>query len=297
MMKYLKYLLLCAGLLAVLTGCEKTPEENSSAGMTLDTSNILETDAEAEASTDTEQETGFTEHSAQTSDQPSETEEISDSDISDISDTSGVTETDPASQTSTTEIHTTEHITTDTVTSDNNPEQNPDPETPDPVTWIVSPDTPDAPNTPNTPDAPPEVTQASVPDVTEPEITEPIAEDPDALKITYQGQVITIGGDVKKFTESVKPNFEQSAPSCMGDGEDIVYYYDDLTIYVWSNAGSMLATGVDVTSPGIAPVQGYDIGSAADFTNEKVIDCGNGSTIILAEAGGQVISISYNKDF
>ncbi|MDE5753634.1 MAG: hypothetical protein K2H89_03705 [Oscillospiraceae bacterium] len=289
--KNLQCVLLCVGLLAALTGCGKNTEENSSAGMPLGTSSAFEAEAETEPNTGAEQETKSTKKSDKKSDQQSETEDTSATSAAETDSSETSTDTSEQTSGSVTEVHSTD-TDSETVTLDN---QDQNAETPhedssqqDPVASDTSHEVTDA---------PPEVTQDSAPDVTEPEITEPPAEDPNALTVTYQGHVITIGGDVTKFTNAVKPNFEQSAPSCMRDGDDIAYYYDDLTINVWGNEGKFLVCGVDIMSPGIAPVQGYDIDSTADFVGEKFIDCGNGYTIVLTEAGGQVINISYNKDF
>lgn len=290
--KNLKYMLLCVGLLAALTGCGTDAEESSVAETLAGTSSAFEAEAETESETDTEQESTSAKKTDKKSGQGSESESETE-DTSVASETgSSETSTDSSAQTTVSATEQVQNTDTASIAPD---DQNQDQETPQEEQPQQDPVTPDAPQ--QITDASPDVTPDPVPDVTEPDVTDPPAADPNALTVTYQGNVITVGEDVTAFKNAVKPSFEESAPSCMRDGEDIVYHYDDLTVYVWGNAGSLLVTGVDIMSPGIAPVQGYDIQSAADFTGEKIIDCGNGYNIILTEAGGQVITISYNKDF
>lgn len=125
---------------------------------------------------------------------------------------------------------------------------------------------------------------------------ETVAIDPSALTISYKGQNLTIGDSAEAFVNAVKPDFEESAPSCYGNGENINYYYDDITIYVWNENENYLTYSIDINAPGIAALDDYDVGMQVDFDNEKIIDCGNGYKIILIAIDKKIISISYNKD-
>ncbi|MDE7120572.1 MAG: hypothetical protein K2O42_00210, partial [Oscillospiraceae bacterium] len=136
---------------------------------------------------------------------------------------------------------------------------------------------------------------SETPNETIPEATEPSAADPDALTVLYQGYIITIGGDATAFVNAVKPLEEPlKAPSCYGDGDDVVYTYDGMTLTTLREADREIVRNVDITSPGIAPVEGYDVGMTADFKGEKKIFSPNGSVIIITEIGGVVEYISYN---
>ncbi len=132
--------------------------------------------------------------------------------------------------------------------------------------------------------------------VTEAPTTEPEQVTSSELKIQYLGQTLGIGESAEAFVKANKPVSEESAPSCYGNGENINYYYDDITLYVWNENGSYMIYSIDINAPGIAQVNGYDIDSAADFDGEKIINCENDCNIILIAVDGRVISISYNKN-
>ncbi|GEM_PF-3044263 len=159
-----------------------------------------------------------------------------------------------------------------------------------------------------TPDVPEQVvvvTEADVINIDAPDpdavATEPATEaeqhdDVLSMTIDYHGHALTVGESAKAFIDAVKPNFEESAPSCYGDGENINYYYDDMTLYVWNQNDNYMIYSIDISSPGIVSVSGLDIGSSATFDGEKMFDMGNGCNILVIAAGGNVMSISYNKD-
>lgn len=285
-MRNIKYALVCLGVLLALTGCGTETEDNMQSTEPATTAAVAEadggseSDAETEAKTESETETDTESETKQT--------EVSETDAESATETSS-SETDnqnadaPATSVSQNNVTVTETEQPQAQTpSENTPVQ-----TDTPVQEPVQTDPPVQPDAPTEPE----------PDITEPPATDaPVSGDMNDLKITYQGQTLAIGDNAESFVKAVKPNFEESAPSCYGNGENINYYYDDITVYVWNENNNYMVYSIDVNAPNVAPAKGYDIGSAADFEGQKIIDCGDDCNIVIAEAGGQVVNISYNKN-
>ncbi|MDE6005779.1 MAG: hypothetical protein K2G88_10410 [Oscillospiraceae bacterium] len=295
-MKKLKYTLILLGVFMALTGCGKKTEEiapleaDSTTTVAETVENFgsgeetTESETESESETETTQaDTTETEHS-ETDVEASTEASSSETDKQDIS------STNKSSTVATT-------VTKNLVTSTEAPAttQNANTIIGSSVTDIAPSETDPPVIDPPSTEPEPIITDSPV---TAPPVTEPPVStgSPSDLSITYQGQTLAIGDNAQDFVNAVKPNFEESAPSCYGNGENINYYYDGMTVYVWNENDNYLVYGIDVDASNIAPAQGYDIGSTADFEGQKIIDCGDNCNIIITEVGGQVINISYNKD-
>ena len=138
--------------------------------------------------------------------------------------------------------------------------------------------------------------------------TEAPAEQPKSeLLFEFGGASINIGDNAQSFVGAVAPNNEESAPSCYGNGEDINYYYDDFTIYVWNENGNYLTYGIDITGTGAATSRGITVGSSVDDLKaaygEDYKELGSDYVYTYGEynlhftiAGDTVTKISYNKD-
>lgn len=304
-MKKIKYILIFVSIFIALTGCGKKTEENTQLEDS-STTTVAETvenfDSETETTKlETESESETTE--AETTEADTTETEISETTIESSTEAS-TSETDEQDMSSTNKSS-----TVATTVSQNSVTATEAKKTDAPITTqntnvgiIGTPATDITPieTDPPVTDSPSVDTEPIItdPPITEPPVTEPPVSSGNAsdLSITYQGQTLAIGDNAQGFVNAVKPNFEESAPSCYGNGENINYYYDGMTVYVWNENDNYLVYGIDIDASNIAPVQGYDIGSTADFDGQKIIDCGDNCNIIITEVGGQVINISYNKD-
>jgi len=305
MRKYIMPVLLSALLISMLTGCGKKEETQTQVGMAPP---VQETSAETQSTeTETESQSGKTEKSKKETESEAETEtdSVSESETSGEEDSDTETEsvTEQSTEITTTVITTVSGNTVVTTAVETKAQQVTQQVTPQAETQIVTPvdDTP--------PDVPaetnivtePTVAQIDAPDpdagaVTEPPTEEDNSTDDLSLTVNYQGYALTVGESAKDFIDAVKPNSEESAPSCYGNGENINYYYDDMTIYVWNENDNYMIYGIDIIASGIVSVKGMDIGSPATFDGEKIYDMGNGCNIMLIASGGNVVSISYNKN-
>ncbi|MDE5768726.1 MAG: hypothetical protein K2H82_05000 [Oscillospiraceae bacterium] len=302
-LKSLRCVLLCAGLLAVLTGCgkEKEAEENSPAIRGTSSAFEYEETLSEEDGTDSTKKSGKSskKNAKKNSEKDSAENSGTEKNIQAVSTETENTENTENSETTASENNA-ESFAEENVTDHENPEihgENPDVNSgSDQQNQDTDPSQDTSQNTdPNQDTSQNTDPHSEVPNETIPEATEPSTTDPDALTVLYQGHVITIGGDATAFINNVKPLEEPlKAPSCYGDGEDVVYSYDGMTLTTLRGTDQEIARNVDITSPGIAPVQGYDIGTAADFKGEKKISSTNGSVIIITEIGGIVEYISYN---
>jgi hypothetical protein len=55
------------------------------------------------------------------------------------------------------------------------------------------------------------------------------------------------------------------APSCLGNGTDVNYYYNDFTIYVWKDENGVSQTiGIQIKGAGASTNRGISVGSTAD---------------------------------
>lgn len=138
------------------------------------------------------------------------------------------------------------------------------------------------------------------------EALEPITPVGDEVTFQVNGNVLRVGDDATGFLSAMPPEFEETAPSMYGTGEDISYYYDDFTVYVWNGNGGAVTYSIDITGSGAATQKGITIGSSADdviaaygteYTEQAMDyvytyeDC----TLRFTLIDGQVHYISYHK--
>lgn len=162
-------------------------------------------------------------------------------------------------------------------------------------------------NLPSTPGGQPVMT---VPAPTDPPVNNAIPipnPNGDALTFQFGNNSLRVGDSAESFVNTVSPNNYESAPSCYENGEDIVYYYDDFTLFVWNNNGSYQTVGIDIGSAGASTQKGITVGSTVtdvisaygnNYTEEGMEyvyiydDCNVRITIV----DGEVHYISINKD-
>ncbi len=291
MKKIIMPALLCAALLA-LTGCGKTEEKTADTSAAAQEETTVASSAETEAesqkekksATETETDTGTESETSVESGAETQAESAS---AQNAETTTAVTTAAGTASTTTAAAETQAQQTERTPAQENTPENDNSPDVPAEVVIVT--------------EAP--VAQVDAPDPDANTATEPPAEENNntadelSLTVNYQGYALTVGESIKDFVENVKPAADpERAPSCLGNGEDLVYEYNDFTLYVWNDNDSYTLTGLDVFSPGITSVKGMDIGSAATFDGEKIYDMGNGCNIMVVASGGVVTIISYNKN-
>ncbi len=130
----------------------------------------------------------------------------------------------------------------------------------------------------------------------------------DPISFSYNGGTLKLGESAQGFTSAVPANNEEKSPSCLGNGEDINYYYNDFTVYVWNDNGSYKTIGIDITGGGVSTSRGIKIGSSAEDViaaygneylereSEFVYDFGNNCHLGFTLNDGKVTFISYNQD-
>lgn len=218
----------------------------------------------------------------------------------DMTQTDAVVETEPETEeTSETEEESTEEPTTEEETESTEETEEATEETEE--TTESSAEQTDAPAQ----EAPAEQLDATVPETPSPAPVEaPVGDD---VTFRFNGTTLRVGDNVSGFVSAVKENSYESAQSCYGNGEDINYYYDDFTIYVWNENGNYMTVGIDITGSGAATQKGITIGSTV---NDVIAAYGNGYTedamdyvytygdcnLRFTILDGQVHYISYNKD-
>lgn len=130
----------------------------------------------------------------------------------------------------------------------------------------------------------------------------------DPISFTFNGGTLVLGESAQGFTAAVPANNSESSPSCLGNGEDINYYYNDFTIYVWNDNGSYKTIGIDITGAGAETSRGIKIGSTEEDViaaygndylkreSEFVYDFDNNCHLGFTLNDGKVTFISYNQD-
>lgn len=290
--------LLCAVLLGTLAGCGKTEEKTADIPEAVQTSvqkeSVLSTETETKA--ESEQKEKSKKETAKSGESATETEsETSGEKNSDTKTESAVVQN---SETTASAVAAVSGTASTTAAETQAPQEE---QTQVQETTPAEDNPPDVPAETVVVTEPP-VAQIDAPDPDAPVETEPATEentktDELSLTVKYQGYDLTVGESVKNFVENIKPDTDpERAPSCLGNGEDLVYHYNDVTLYVWNDNDSYTLTGLDISASGITSVKGLDIGSAATFDGEKIYDMGNGCNIMVIASGGTVTAISYNKD-
>lgn len=145
---------------------------------------------------------------------------------------------------------------------------------------------------------------------TDPPTEAPTAAPNDApeMSFTFGSGTLNIGDSAQGFTAAEPFASEEKSPSCLGNGEDINYYYNDFTLYVWNDNGSYQTIGIDISGAGASTSRGITIGSTAeevtaayglDYTEENsdfVYRYDGDCSLRFTMNGGVVTFISYNKD-
>lgn len=143
---------------------------------------------------------------------------------------------------------------------------------------------------------------------TEPPTEPPAQNNAPEMSFTFGNGTVNIGENAQGFTAAVPFNSEEKSPSCMGNGEDINYYYNDFTLYVWNDNGSYQTVGIDISGAGASTSRGITIGSSAEavtaaygtgYTEENsdfVYRYDGDCSLRFTMNNGVVTFISYNKD-
>ena len=127
------------------------------------------------------------------------------------------------------------------------------------------------------------------------------------LLFEFGGASLNIGDNAQSFVGAVPPNSQDASVSCYGNGEDINYYYDDFTLYIWNENGNYMTYGIDITGTGAQTSRGITIGSSVEDVKAAYgtgyEELGSDYVYTYGEfnlhftiAGNAVTAISYNKD-
>lgn len=136
------------------------------------------------------------------------------------------------------------------------PDSQPDPPAPEP-----EPEPAPAPDPVN--DIPPEPEPLDEP---LPTVPPAVAVTGDELTFVYNGQSLTLKQSADAFVSANPPAQEPlEAPSCLGNGTDVNYYYNDFTIYVWKDENGVSQTiGIQIKGAGASTNRGISVGSTVD---------------------------------
>lgn len=128
------------------------------------------------------------------------------------------------------------------------------------------------------------------------------------MEFTSGGVTVNVGESAQAFVSGVGYNNFESSPSCLGNGEDVVYYYNDYTLYVWDVDGSCQLVGIDLLNGNASTSRGITVGSSAQdviaaygngYTEENsdfVYRYDNNCSLRFTLNDGKVTFISYNQD-
>lgn len=144
----------------------------------------------------------------------------------------------------------------------------------------------------------------------DPAPAEPAPVQTPASDITFSvgGVNVDLGASAKAFVGAIACDTSESSPSCLGNGEDIVYHYNGYDLYVWNDNDSYQLVGADISGGGITTNRGIGVGASAeeltaaygtDYTERNddfVYDFGGGCSISFTLSDGKVTFISYNKE-
>ena len=86
----------------------------------------------------------------------------------------------------------------------------------------------------------------------------------DDLTFTFGGSSVTVGKDLSAFKAAVAPSSEDTAPSCLGNGEDSICTFDHFTINGYTENGQCIATAIDLTDSEVSTSKGIKLGSSKD---------------------------------
>ena len=128
------------------------------------------------------------------------------------------------------------------------------------------------------------------------------------MSFTSGGMTVNVGESALAFVSGVGYNSFETAPSCLGNGEDINYYYNDYTLYVWNDNDSYRLIGIDIQGGDATTSRGIKVGSSVNdvtaaygtgYTEENsdyVYRYDNNCSLRFTIEGGTVTFISYNQD-
>ncbi len=75
----------------------------------------------------------------------------------------------------------------------------------------------------------------------------------------YLLDVLTIGGDCTAYVTQHKNYALQEAPSCMGEGTDRVYIYEDFTLYTFFDGTADMVVEINIQTDAIATREGATV--------------------------------------
>lgn len=75
----------------------------------------------------------------------------------------------------------------------------------------------------------------------------------------YLLDVLTIGGDCTAYVTQHKNHALQEAPSCMGEGTDRVYIYEDFTLYTFFDGTTDMVVEINIQTDAIATREGATV--------------------------------------
>ena len=93
-----------------------------------------------------------------------------------------------------------------------------------------------------------EEAQEQTPPADEPEETEaPLSEREAAIEEAVRKALKLKDRPVSELYDAIgEPESEDSAPSCMGKGEDVNLYYDDFTVYTYKEGNSQVVVDAEI---------------------------------------------------
>ena len=130
------------------------------------------------------------------------------------------------------------------------------------------------------------------------------ADEAQAFSLIYKEVRLTPGVHVDVVTALGEPLDRAEAPSCLHDGNDTVYYYEEAEIVTSPSAQGEFIVSVTLLSPALTTEEGITLGAnisdaitacgeAQEAFGRYLFTRGNTTLTMMTEDDGTIVSISY----
>ena len=125
-----------------------------------------------------------------------------------------------------------------------------------------------------------------------------------AFSLTYKDAVLTPGAPLDVVASLGEPLDRAEAPSCLHDGNDTVYFYEDVEIVTSPSGQGEFVVSVTLLSPVVVTEEGIQLGAnigdaltalgeAQEAFGRYLFTRGNTTLTMMTDDDGVIVSISY----
>lgn len=130
------------------------------------------------------------------------------------------------------------------------------------------------------------------------------ADESQAFSLIYKEVRLTPGAHLDVVSSLGEPVDRAEAPSCLHDGNDTVYYYEDVEIVTSPSAQGEFIVSVTLLSPAVVTEEGITLGAnirdaiavlgeAEEAFGRYLFTRGNTTLTMMTDDDGVIMSISY----